>query len=293
MIPVQNQNIPFTLVGKHMFLGLHILRHVLVHIQMVGGQIGHYGNVAAAVHVHELEGAELPPPPSPRGAMRPTSGKRGLANVPPPRRSSLPPGASQPESRGGGLPVGAGDCNHGAGTDLEKYLHLRGHRRPRRRSASRAGFAGCIPGVRNTTSASKFSRYPAPQPELQSLLLQVQDLPVQLLPVRPVAARNPAPGFQQQPGQGPVADPSPKINSRFCRHSARSASSFPFAIPFLNSAPRAPFFPPSIPLPRTRLQDLACSGAASLSRGIGAVQRNSKSIYFLRKGPGGKAPSRR
>ena len=93
--------------------------------------------------------------------------------------------------------------------------------------------------------------------------------------------------------RGRLLTPSPKINSRFCRHSARSASSFPFAIPFLNSAPRAPFFPPSIPLSRTRLQDLACSGAASLSRGIGAVQRNSKSIYFLRKGPGGKAPSRR
>lgn len=51
---------------------------------------------------------------------------------------------------------------------------------------------------------------PRSQPELQSLLLQVQDLPVQLLPVRPVAARNPAPGFQQQPGQGPVADPQPQ-----------------------------------------------------------------------------------
>lgn len=82
MIPVQNQNIPFTLVGKHMSLGLHILRHVLVHIQMVGSQIGHYGNVAAVVHVHELEGAELHHRPV-RGGHAPHLRQKGLAKFPP------------------------------------------------------------------------------------------------------------------------------------------------------------------------------------------------------------------
>ncbi len=102
MIPVQNQNIPFTLVGKHMFLGLHTPPCPCAHPNGWGSQIGHYGNVAAAVHVHELEGAELHHRQS-EGAMRPLR-QKGLANVPPTQTVFLPPGHLSQESRGGGLP---------------------------------------------------------------------------------------------------------------------------------------------------------------------------------------------
>ena len=105
MIPVQNQNIPFTLVGKHMFLGLQYSAMSLCTSKWLGSQIGHYLAMwPATVHVHELEGAELHHRQS-EGAMRPHLRQKGLANVPP-TQTDLPcrPEHLSQESRGGGLP---------------------------------------------------------------------------------------------------------------------------------------------------------------------------------------------
>ena len=114
------------------------------------------------------------------------------------------------------------------------------------RSASRAGFAGCIPGVRNTTSASRRSRYPGPRRSsspCSSSSSTSRSRCSRSVRSQPVT-RHPA--ASNSLARGRLLTPNPKINSRFCRHSVKSVSNFPFAIPILNSAQDAPFFYPSI-----------------------------------------------
>ena len=50
---------PGLLIAEDVLLGRHILRHVLVDVQMVGGQIGHHGDMGAAIHGHQLEAGQL------------------------------------------------------------------------------------------------------------------------------------------------------------------------------------------------------------------------------------------
>ena len=45
IVVIQNNLSGFTLMRKDVFLGLHILCHVLMHIQMVRGHVRHNGNI--------------------------------------------------------------------------------------------------------------------------------------------------------------------------------------------------------------------------------------------------------
>ena len=47
------------LVQQDVALGINVLLHVLVVVQMVGGDIGHHGNVGAGMHADELEAGKL------------------------------------------------------------------------------------------------------------------------------------------------------------------------------------------------------------------------------------------
>lgn len=40
-------------------LGFYIFRHVGVDVQVVGSQVGQYGDVGTLMHGHQLEGAQL------------------------------------------------------------------------------------------------------------------------------------------------------------------------------------------------------------------------------------------
>ena len=59
IVQIKNGHIPGGLIAEDILLGRHILLHALVHIQMVGGQIRHHGNVGAMGHGHQLEAGEL------------------------------------------------------------------------------------------------------------------------------------------------------------------------------------------------------------------------------------------
>ena len=59
IIRIKNGNVLPTLMGKNILLGRHILRHVPVHIQMVGRQIGDDRNVRTLRHGHQLEAGQL------------------------------------------------------------------------------------------------------------------------------------------------------------------------------------------------------------------------------------------
>ena len=55
VVAVEHQQILFPLIAEDVLLSVHILLHILVDVQMVGGQIGYHRPLGAALHVHELE----------------------------------------------------------------------------------------------------------------------------------------------------------------------------------------------------------------------------------------------
>ena len=59
VIEVENRRIPCLLVPENIFLGGHVLRHILMHIQMVGRQIGDDSDMGAACHGHQLKAGQF------------------------------------------------------------------------------------------------------------------------------------------------------------------------------------------------------------------------------------------
>ena len=59
VIKVENRHITFLLVPENILLGGHILRHIFMHIQMVGRQIGDNSNMGAACHGHQLKAGQF------------------------------------------------------------------------------------------------------------------------------------------------------------------------------------------------------------------------------------------
>ena len=140
VVPVADRPVLRPLEGQNVGLGLHVLRHVGVDVQVVGGQVGEYGDVGALSHGHELEGAQL----HHRHVLRPDRlrlRQQRVSDVAPqvdrlPRR----PQEARYDGGGGGLAVAAGDGEDGTGTHGEKGLHLRGDRgAPLRRLRQEAG----------------------------------------------------------------------------------------------------------------------------------------------------------
>ena len=93
---------------------------------MVGGQIGNDRTVGAALHVHQLEGAELHHGKVRLLHLRAQGQQRGTDVAPQPDGMPLRLQHFADEGRGGGLTVRTGDGNQGTGADLEEYLHLAG-----------------------------------------------------------------------------------------------------------------------------------------------------------------------
>ena len=125
VIQIENGDVPRLLVAENILLGGHIFRHVLVHVQMIGRQIRHHGNVRALPHGHELEAAQLQHGVVLRTHFIRLTQKRVsdvAAHV-----DGLSGGLQQlgDDGGGGGLPVRAGDGDERAGADGEKHLHLR------------------------------------------------------------------------------------------------------------------------------------------------------------------------
>ena len=110
---------------------------------MIGGQIGDQRPLGAALHVHELEGAELHHGEVLLSHLA-AQGQQGRADVAP-QPDGLPGGLQHfaDQSGGGGLAVGTGDGDQVAGANLKEHLHLRGNPGP----TAFQGLNGRVPGV--------------------------------------------------------------------------------------------------------------------------------------------------
>ena len=141
IVGIEHQQIPRLLEAENIFLGLHIFFHVLVDIQMVGGQIGNHRPLGAAGHIHQLEGAEL----HHRIVLRlhpAAQGQQGRADIAPqPHGFPCRFQHFRNQRGGGGFAVGAGDGNQMAGGHPEKHVHFRGDFRPLLPQAANGGIS--------------------------------------------------------------------------------------------------------------------------------------------------------
>ena len=125
IVSIEDQQALRILIAEDVFLRFDILIHVLVNVQMVGGQIGDQGPLRTAGHIHQLEGAELHYGKVLRLHF-PHQGQQRSADI-----------ASQPyrfacclehfRNQGGscGFAIRARYCNQMAGANLKKHFHLR------------------------------------------------------------------------------------------------------------------------------------------------------------------------
>ena len=126
VVEVENGLVARLLVAEDVLLGGHILRHVLMHVQMIGGQIGHHGDVGAVRHGHQLEAGQLQHRVV-GGAHAPGLAQQGMADV-----AAHMDGIARllqqlsDDGGSGGLSVAAGDGDDGAGAHPEEHLHLGG-----------------------------------------------------------------------------------------------------------------------------------------------------------------------
>ena len=213
VVPVGHQPVSGPLVGEDVGLGRHILRHVGVDVQVVGGQVGKDRHRGAAVHGHELEGAELHhrqilPADVPRLV------EEGVADVAP----QVDGAARRPEepgddSGGGGLSVTAGDSNDGTGTDLEEHLHLRGNLAP----PPPGGLQVFRVQARGAEDHVGLEVLQVVRPQAQGAAhgLQLLRQRTQGLPVLLIAGGDGDPRPPQQTDQGRVAHPHADDGHRF------------------------------------------------------------------------------
>ena len=113
-------------MGQQVGLGGNVFFHVCMDIQVVGGQVGHNGDMGAPVHGQQLEGAQLHHRPV-RGADAVRLAEEWVTDVAPqvdrmPRRLQ----EAGDDGGGSGLSIAASDAQDGTGADLEENLHLRG-----------------------------------------------------------------------------------------------------------------------------------------------------------------------
>ena len=142
VVIVQHHHIPPALMLENIALGLHILCHVPVDIQVIGAEIGDHRDVGGRFHGHQLEGGQLQ-----HGHVAGLHASRlvqqGRADVAPqPNGFARRPEHLRDDGGGGGLAVAAGDGDHRAGTHLKKDLHLRGQPGPLFHGGQQAGMVG-------------------------------------------------------------------------------------------------------------------------------------------------------
>ena len=206
VVLIEHGDVVGALIAEDVLLGRHILRHVLVDVQMVGSQIGHHGDMGAAIHGHQLEAGQLQHRPVLRlHIIRLT--QQGLTDV-----AAHVDGSARrlqqlcDDGGGGGLAVAAGDGDHVAGADLKEHLHLAGEGAalPLRRQQLRH--------VRPQTRCAEDNvlrqavQIPLPQMERGSGGLQLIGQRTQLLPAASVAGGDGDTLGQQAAQQRRIAD---------------------------------------------------------------------------------------
>ena len=125
--------------GRHLMdedvpLGVDVLLHILVVVQMVGGNVGDHRDLRALVHTDQLEAGQL----HNRHILRSHLGQHGQqsgADV----ATQVHLAASGlielgDEGGGGGLAVGAGHAHDLTGAEIKEKLHLAGDHGTRRHS---------------------------------------------------------------------------------------------------------------------------------------------------------------
>ena len=126
VIQIEHRPVIGTLVAEDVGLGLGVLLHGVVVVQVVGGQIGDHGDVGALLHGHQLEGGQLQ-----HGVIVVLHaghiGQQRAADVA--AHIDVLPRLLQKlgdQGGGGGFAVAAGHAHQSAGAQLEEQLHFGG-----------------------------------------------------------------------------------------------------------------------------------------------------------------------
>ena len=206
VVGVDHQQALATLELVDVLLGLDVLGHVLVDIQVVGGEIGDDGPLGTALHVHELEGAQL------------HHGEVLLLHFGQEAQQRRADVAAQPDllalglqklgdqGGGGGFAVGAGDGDGMALAQLEEDLHLGSDLRALGPQALDGGVAGVHAGGAEDHIGLDAVEVRVAQAQNAAVFLQLQDLVLQLFAGSAVTAGDIAAELEQQPDQGAVTD---------------------------------------------------------------------------------------
>ena len=207
VVIVEDGPVLLPLVEEDVLLGGDILPHGSVVVQVVGGQVGHYGDVGALLHGHQLEGGQL----QHRKVLRLHAGhiwQQGLADIAP--HIDVVSRLFQElrkDGGGGGLAVAARHTDQAAGAQAEEQLHLRGDLRPPGPGRLQGGVAGVQAGGAEDHVLIQPLQIRLPQPQPGSQALQLLRLLLHPLPLGPVAHGHVQIRPQQHPDQRRVADP--------------------------------------------------------------------------------------
>ena len=113
-------------MGDEIGLGVDILLHGAVHVQMVGSDVGDDGNVRRLAHGEQLEAGQL----HHSHIFLPDvidDGQEGTADIAALVHPIAGTGEKLGDQRGrSGLSVRTGNCIDLTGAELEEHLHLRG-----------------------------------------------------------------------------------------------------------------------------------------------------------------------
>ena len=191
---------------EDVFLGLHILSHVLVHVQMVRRDVRHDGDIRRALHRHELEGAELHDGDIRRLHVRRLR-QEGRADV------AADPDAVAcvlqnfcDEGGRGRLAVGAGHGDDAAGADLKERLHLAGDLRAGRAQLAQGGEIRVHAGRAENDVGPDIVKVALADVQSRAGLFQLQNLLVQLFPRRFVAGQHVNAARKEHADERTVAD---------------------------------------------------------------------------------------
>ena len=126
VIIIEDHAVAGPLVEEDVLLGGHILLHIGMDIQMVGGEVGNHRHMGAVGHGHQLKTGQFQ-----HRKVGDTHGvslaQQGIADIAA-EMDSIARLLQQFGNDGGSrsLAIRAGDGDDGTGTDLEEHLHLGG-----------------------------------------------------------------------------------------------------------------------------------------------------------------------
>ena len=206
VIEIEDGLIARLLVAEDILLGGHVLRHVLVNVQMVGRQIGQNGDMGTARHGHQLEAGQLQHRVI-GGLHLPRLTQQRMADV-----AAHMDGAPRllqklrDDGSGRGLSVAAGHGDDGTGADLKEHLHLGGQHTAASHSLCQLGHIGPQTRRAENDILIQFLQIVRAKLQMCAALLQLTGQLAQLLP-RPLVAGGHGDALtQQQADQRRIAD---------------------------------------------------------------------------------------